>query len=161
MIPFFRAVEKPGGGLRYLTKADADFGIKFPGNISAPAARKFVLVGDHGGWLRRTTSEIAPYDGVSRFRFKGSPKKHGPSVSEESQVAIDSSTIDSAFNDLSRVPPDSQPEAPLRLTSKQRRKAYVNDKEGNPISRGSHHRDAENTKLRKEREIGCVCGENE
>ena len=66
--------------MRYLTKADADFGIKFPGYINAPAVWKFVLVGDHSGRLRRTTSEIAPYDGFSRFRFKGSPKKHGSNV---------------------------------------------------------------------------------
>jgi hypothetical protein len=47
-------------------------------------------------------------------------------------------------NPLIRVPPDSQPEAPLRLTSKQRRKAHVNDKQGN------HHRDAEGRKPRKD-----------
>src|ERR1700730_16227976 len=111
-VLFFRAVRKPGGGLRNLAKANPDFGIKFPGNINAPAARKFVIVSGHGRVSRRTTLEKLPATVLTVSGSKG----HRKTAAKAFQRGARLQKLTTGLSDSRslRIPPDSQPEAPLR-----------------------------------------------
>jgi hypothetical protein len=63
-------------------------------------------------------------------------------------------------NDLIRVPPDSQPEAPLRSHTKQRRKSRVNTWQGLPANQWATRRCSRGKRQRHQRAIRLPLGKN-